>query len=173
VITIKEHLERKSSGSGLENREYRRGSAVLTMRHPSIRKKVADKRRSLGRYNSLADSGHGICFFFIFFIKVSKNENNNRLMKLRYYSNLPWNLTLLFPIPKLLSNILLPLHISPLSIHQLQSSVVRIGCVIPSEFPLIHCCLLFLFRLSYFVISEFSWFYFYYTSLNGYGEIDN
>jgi hypothetical protein len=34
-----ELLERKSSGSGLENRDYgRRGSAALITQHPSIRK---------------------------------------------------------------------------------------------------------------------------------------
>jgi hypothetical protein len=52
VSTIEELLERKSSGSGRENREYDlRGSAVLTTRHPSIRKNIdtnfTDKRRSL------------------------------------------------------------------------------------------------------------------------------
>jgi hypothetical protein len=36
VNTIKELLERKSSGSGLENRP--RGTTALTMRHPSIGK---------------------------------------------------------------------------------------------------------------------------------------
>jgi hypothetical protein len=36
---IEELLERKSSGSDLENRNYgRRGSAALTTRHPSIHK---------------------------------------------------------------------------------------------------------------------------------------
>jgi hypothetical protein len=53
MSTIEELLERKSSGSGLENRDYgREESTALTTQHPSIRKKVdanfADKRRSLG-----------------------------------------------------------------------------------------------------------------------------
>jgi hypothetical protein len=39
--TIEELLERKSSGSGLENGDYgHRGSAALTKRHPSIRKSL-------------------------------------------------------------------------------------------------------------------------------------
>jgi hypothetical protein len=65
VSTIEELLERKSSGFGLENRDYgRRRSAALTARHPSIRKSwhFTDKRRSLGWYSSLSDSGHGVCF---------------------------------------------------------------------------------------------------------------
>jgi hypothetical protein len=42
VSTIKELLERKSSGFGLENRDYgRRGSAALTTRHPCSRKELA------------------------------------------------------------------------------------------------------------------------------------
>jgi hypothetical protein len=39
VSTIEELLERRSSGSGLENRNYgRKGYVALATRHPSIRK---------------------------------------------------------------------------------------------------------------------------------------
>jgi hypothetical protein len=59
VSTIEELLERKYSGSGLENRDYgHRGSAALTSRHLSIRKSgtnLADKRQLLGQYSLLKD----------------------------------------------------------------------------------------------------------------------
>jgi hypothetical protein len=74
--TIEELLGRNSSSSGLENRDYdRRGFAALTMRHPSTRKpgtNFTDKRRSLGRYSSLAESTTEFILFVYVNLDVSQ-----------------------------------------------------------------------------------------------------
>jgi hypothetical protein len=73
MSTTEELLERKSSGSGLENRDYnRRESAVLTTRHLYPQKLAltspASGGRSVGTVPSRTKATEFIILFFILYL---------------------------------------------------------------------------------------------------------
>jgi hypothetical protein len=69
VSILEELLGRKSNCSDLEIREYGPRDSSRWPRgilYPAkVGTNLADKRRSLGLYSSLADYGHGVCFVFV------------------------------------------------------------------------------------------------------------
>jgi hypothetical protein len=90
VSTTEELSERKSSGFGLESREYgRRDSSRWprgTLYPPRVGTNFADKRQSLGRYSSLRDWGQEVFLFrrpstsFVW----NSNDNCSSLIHLRF-----------------------------------------------------------------------------------------
>jgi hypothetical protein len=70
MSTIEELLERRSCGFGPENRDYGLGDTPRWLRDTPLSAKLgtnfADKRQSLSRYSSIADSGHElVCLFYV------------------------------------------------------------------------------------------------------------
>jgi hypothetical protein len=83
MSTIGELLERKYSGSCLESREYGRRDQSRwptgTLYQQKVGTNIADKRRSLGLYSSLADSCHGVYLEYHIFSIANPEINCNKM----------------------------------------------------------------------------------------------
>jgi hypothetical protein len=74
VSATEELLERKRSGYGLDNREYGHRDRRADYVAPSIRKvgtNYTNNLRSLVRYSSLANSGHGVFYYMEQYLALS------------------------------------------------------------------------------------------------------